>query len=69
MGGFTMIRGLLDVNRWAALFANMDGFWTGMLMTFKVTVLGLLLALALGILFGVLSATKIKVLQIISRWT
>lgn len=62
-----MIRGLLDVNRWEALFANMDGFWTGMLMTFKVTVLGLLLALALGILFGVLSATKIKVLQIISR--
>ena len=58
---------LLDVNKWQVLFESFDLFLSGMGVTIKVAILGLLLALALGIVFGVMSTTKLKVLQAISR--
>lgn len=58
---------LLDSTKWKVLFESLDLFISGMGVTIKVVILGLLLALSLGILFGVLSTTKIKLLQAISR--
>jgi putative glutamine transport system permease protein len=62
-----MVNGLFDINRWEQSFAEMDTFLSGMLMTIQVTVIGLAVALILGIIFGVLSTTKVKVLKVISR--
>ena len=62
-----MVKGLLNASRWEMLFGEFNTFAEGMLMTFKVTILGLAVALFLGVLFGIFSTTKIKLLQIISR--
>lgn len=62
-----MVKGLFNISRWEEAFANMDTFGEGMLMTIKVAILGLLVSLLLGIIFGVISTTKVKILQIISR--
>ena len=39
----------------------------GFIMTLKVALAGLLLALALGVIFGMLSTVKVKVLNVIAR--
>lgn len=62
-----MVKGLFEIGRWETLFDNMDGFLSGVFMTLKVTVMGLLLAIGIGILFGILSTAKIKILLIVSR--
>lgn len=62
-----MINGLFDISKWKMAFGQMDTFGIGMLMTIKVTIIGLLIAVVLGIIFGVFSTTKSKLLQIISR--
>lgn len=62
-----MVKGLFDISRWEVAFSQIGTFGEGMLFTFKVAVIGLLVAIILGIIFGVISTTKIKILQVISR--
>lgn len=62
-----MLEGLLNPNRWKNLFENMDDFWDGMLMTLKVALIGLLVAVVIGIVIGMFSASKNKVLRGIAR--
>lgn len=63
-----MIKGLFDTKRWNALFqAFPDYYLPGFLMTLKISLVGLALALALGVVFGLLSTAKFKPFRILSR--
>lgn len=63
-----MIKGLFQWKRWEALFEIFpEEYWPGFIMTLKVALTGLLLALVLGIIFGMLSTTKIKLCKAVSR--
>ena len=62
-----MLKSLLDIERWRTLSQHLDQFGSGMLVTVQVALLGLVLALVLGVIFGIFSTTKVKGLQIISR--
>lgn len=53
--------------KWEALFREFGIFAKGFLTTIEISVLALLLALLLGVVFGVLSVTKVKIFKIISR--
>ena len=53
--------------KWEAVFRDYNVFFEGFLTTLEVAVLGLALALILGVVFGVLSTSKLKVFKIISR--
>ncbi|WP_058486692.1 amino acid ABC transporter permease [Defluviitalea phaphyphila] len=53
--------------KWEALFKDWAIFKDGFLTTLTVSILGLALALILGIFFGVLSVSKIKIFKFISR--
>ena len=57
-----MIKGLFKLKRWEALFEVFpEEYLPGFIMTLEVALTGLLLALVLGIIFGMLSTTKIKI--------
>lgn len=58
---------LFDARRWLRLIGDFDQFLEGMKTTLIVSLLGLALALILGIIFGVMSSVKLKGLQLISR--
>ncbi len=63
-----MIKDLFDVKRWEAFLKVLPTeYIPGFIMTLKVALAGLLLALALGVIFGMLSTTKVKLLKFISR--
>lgn len=63
-----MIKGLFDIKRWNALFqAFPDYYIPGFLMTLKISLVGLAVSLALGVVFGLLSTAKFKPFRIISR--
>lgn len=63
-----MIKGLLDTKRWAALWDAIPEYYIpGFLMTLKIAIVGLLVALVLGIIFGMLSTMKFKPAKIIAR--
>lgn len=63
-----MAKGLFDMKRWNALFqAFPDYYIPGFIMTLKIAVVGLVVALVLGAFFGMFSTAKIKLLRIISR--
>lgn len=63
-----MIKGLLDGKRWSALFkAFPDYYIPGFLMTLKIALVGLAVALVLGVIFGMLSSSRFKPFKIISR--
>lgn len=63
-----MIKGLLDAKRWAALWDAIPEYYIpGFLMTLKIALVGLIVALILGIIFGTLSTMKFKPSKIISR--
>lgn len=62
-----MIKGLFEVKRWNALFRVSDDYLAGFTMTLKVALAGLLLALILGIIFGMLSTSKVKPLKLLAR--
>ncbi|MEW4415226.1 amino acid ABC transporter permease [Clostridium sp. AN503] len=63
-----MIKDLFDVKRWEAFLKVLPTeYIPGFIMTLKVALAGLLLALALGVIFGMLSTTKVKFLKFISR--
>ncbi|MBD7910734.1 MULTISPECIES: amino acid ABC transporter permease [Clostridium] len=53
--------------KWKALFSQFDVFLNGFFITLAVGVLGLILALILGVVFGMFSTSKIRILKIISR--
>jgi len=53
--------------KWEAVFKDFSIFFEGFITTLEVSILGLTLALVLGIIFGVLSTSKIKIFKIISR--
>ena len=53
--------------KWQAVFRDYNIFFEGFLTTLEVAVLGLALALILGVIFVVLSTSKLKVFKIISR--
>lgn len=62
-----MIEGLFNIDRWILAFGQMNIFMEGLLMTFQVVILGLLVALILGTVFGVCSTVRNKILRTISR--
>ncbi|WP_160675842.1 amino acid ABC transporter permease [Clostridium sp. C8-1-8] len=53
--------------KWQALFTDWRVFFDGFTMTLKVSILALILSLVIGVLFGMFSTSKIRVLEIISR--
>jgi putative glutamine transport system permease protein len=53
--------------RWARLFADFPVFLEGLLTTLLVAASALLLALILGIIFGLFSTSSIKILRYIAR--
>lgn len=56
------------MTRWEAFFKVLpEEYIPGFIMTLKVALAGLLLALMLGMIFGTLSTTKVKGLKLISR--
>ena len=51
-----MIKGLLEGKRWAALLKALPEYYVpGFIMTLKISIVGLLVALLLGIVFGTFS--------------
>lgn len=63
-----MIADLTNKARWEAFFKVLPNqYIPGFLMTLKVALAGLLLALVLGIIFGMLSTSKINIFKFISR--
>ena len=63
-----MIKGLVDAKRWAALWDAIPEYYIpGFLMTLKIAIVGLIVALILGIIFGTLSTMKFKPAKFISR--
>ena len=63
-----MIKGLFEAKRWNALFQVFpEKYIPGFMMTLKVALTGLLLALVLGIIFGMLSTSKVKICRFFSR--
>lgn len=53
--------------RWESMFQNLDQFGAGFLRTLEIAVLALLLALAVGVIFGVMSTSKNKFFLGLSR--
>lgn len=49
--------------KWEALFDDQGIFWKAFLYTVKISIGALLLAIALGIIFGVMSSTQNKILK------
>ena len=63
-----MIKGLLDGKRWSALLKAFPEYYVpGFLMTLKIALVGLAVALALGVIFGTLSTSRFKPFRFISR--
>lgn len=61
------MKGLFNIKWWMGLFENFDLYIQGFGMTLKVSLVGLLLALTLGILFGLLSTSRKKILRFWAR--
>ena len=53
--------------RWTALFEDIDQFLAAWLTTIEVAALALVLALILGVIFGLMSTSQNKILRGISR--
>ena len=63
-----MIKGLLEGKRWAALWNALPEYYVpGFIMTLKISIVGLLVALLLGIVFGTFSTMKFKPAKILAR--
>lgn len=63
-----MINGIFDGARWKALFeAFPENYIPGFLMTLKISIVGLLVALLLGVIFGMFSSAKYKIFRGIAR--
>ena len=63
-----MIKGLFEGRRWNALIEAFPEYYIpGFLMTLKISLVGLLVALILGLVFGMFSTSKWKPFLILSR--
>lgn len=62
-----MLDGLFDARRWTITLSSMDGFWQGWFFTLQVVIAGLIISLLLGVVLGVFSTTRSRVLRGISR--
>lgn len=63
-----MIKGLFDGKRWLALWEALPEYYVpGFFMTLKIALAGLMVALALGILFGTMSTMRWKPAKLLSR--
>lgn len=62
-----MLESLLDPWRWERSFQDFPEYLKGFGMTLRVAVVGWLIAMAIGILFGLLSTKKSKVIKIINK--
>ncbi|MDR0388726.1 MAG: amino acid ABC transporter permease [Spirochaetaceae bacterium] len=60
-------RGPFALWRWQRLWKDSSLFAEGLLITLLVAVLALLLALGLGIIFGLFSTSRFKALRVVSR--
>ena len=60
-------QGPFSIPRWEALFSSMDLLWAGALVTLLVASLGLALALVLGTVIGVMSASHWKIPRAFAR--
>jgi putative glutamine transport system permease protein len=60
-------QGPFAVPRWEAVFSNIDVLWAGALVTLLVASLGLAMALALGTVIGVMSASHWKIPRGLAR--
>lgn len=61
------MNGPFAIFKWEAVFKDFSIFLEGFITTLEVAILGLVLALVLGVIFGMLSTSKLKVFKIISR--
>ncbi|MDY0087327.1 MAG: amino acid ABC transporter permease [Coriobacteriia bacterium] len=59
--------GPFSIPRWQAVFQNIDLLWAGLLTTLLVASLGLVVALALGTVLGVMSASHWRVPRAFTR--
>lgn len=59
--------GPFAVPRWQAVFENIDTLWQGMLITLLVASLGLAVALILGVVIGVMSASHWRIPRAFAR--
>ena len=59
--------GPFAVPRWQAVFTNIDTLWQGMLITLLVASLGLVVALILGVVIGVMSASHWRIPRAFAR--
>ncbi|PKQ21116.1 MAG: polar amino acid ABC transporter permease [Actinobacteria bacterium HGW-Actinobacteria-6] len=59
--------GPFAIPRWEALFSNIDVIWQGLLVTLLVASLGLVLALALGTVIGVMSTSHWRIARAVAR--
>lgn len=63
-----MIKGLFDGKRWLALWEALPEYYvSGFFMTLKIALVGLLVALVLGIIFGTMSTMRWKPAKLLSR--
>ena len=61
------MNGPFEIFKWQALFSEFDVFLDGFFTTLLVALLGLIVALVLGVIFGILSTSKLKLFKSISR--
>lgn len=61
------MNGPFELFKWEAAFTDYKVFLDGFLTTIEISVLGLILAIMLGIIFGIMSVSKNRVLKLISR--
>ena len=59
------MNGPFSLFKWEALFKDFSIFFEGFITTLEVSILGLMLALILGVIFGIFSTSKIKIFKII----
>lgn len=63
-----MSKGLFSARRWMALFAAIQEYYLpGFLMTLRIAVVGLVVAMVLGMLLGVCSVSRLRPCRLIAR--
>lgn len=65
--GDHIMHGIFTAEKWAMLSDNLGKFAEGFAMTLFIVFFGLLLSLTLGILFGILSVGRLKILRAAAR--
>ena len=61
------MRGIFAAEKWQMLVDHLGKFAEGFGMTLFIVLFGLLLSLTLGILFGILSVSRLKILRALAR--